>query len=175
MHPLQAYTELCRLVGQLSIFSDSRTPPEIPAYDHDDLGTIFSYIKLQIELLLSKVRDFEYEQRFFVGEGMGMQVALDPKWLNANWTWYVGVFRGGLTEAACRSLPGEINWKLGSADQVDGIFKERMRGLDLTPVDQLPRACRPCAIALSFRWFAKGPLGTRWPARRLWRCGSRPS
>lgn len=38
VHPLVAYVELCRIVGQLSIFGPSRRLPEIPHYDHDDLG-----------------------------------------------------------------------------------------------------------------------------------------
>src|SRR5205085_4195304 len=38
IHPLPAYLELCRLVGQLSIFGKGARPPQLPRYDHDDLG-----------------------------------------------------------------------------------------------------------------------------------------
>ena len=38
VHPLKAYLELGRLVGQLSIFGSTRRPPDLPRYDHDDLG-----------------------------------------------------------------------------------------------------------------------------------------
>ena len=41
VHPLVAYGELVRIVGQLSIFGAERRPPEIPLYDHDDLGGSF--------------------------------------------------------------------------------------------------------------------------------------
>ena len=40
IHPHTAYFELVKIVGQLSIFDPSRRPPEIPRYDHDDLGTL---------------------------------------------------------------------------------------------------------------------------------------
>ena len=69
VHPLVAYAELCRVVGQLSIFGSERRPPAIPRYDHDDLAGIFYWVKRQVELLLAAIRDYEYEQRFFVGEG----------------------------------------------------------------------------------------------------------
>ena len=54
VHPLPAYTELCRIVGQLVDLRPERRPPEIPAYDHDDLARIFSLGQEQIELLLAE-------------------------------------------------------------------------------------------------------------------------
>lgn len=145
VHPLVAYTELCRIVGQLSIFGPQRRPPEIPHYDHDDLARIFYFVKRQIELLLEAIRDYEYEQRFFVGEGRGMSVTLESKWLGADWQWYVGVMRGGLTDKECLALlsPGGLDWKLGSARQVDMLFRHGAEGLQLTPLAQAPRALPP--------------------------------
>src|SRR5262249_43062056 len=51
VHPLTAYLELCRLVGQLAIFGPSRRPPELPRYDHDDLGGCFYRVKQYIDAL----------------------------------------------------------------------------------------------------------------------------
>src|SRR5439155_24347982 len=45
IHPLPAYLELCRLVGQLSIFGKTARPPQLPRYDHDDLGGCFHKVK----------------------------------------------------------------------------------------------------------------------------------
>jgi type VI secretion system protein ImpJ len=145
VHPLHGYTELCRIVGRLAIFGPNRRPPEIPKYDHDDLARIFRYIKEQIELLLESIRDYEYEQRFFVGEGKGMRVTLETKWLGADWQWFVGVMRGSLSEQECMALlsPGELDWKLGSARQVDSLFEYGAEGLHLTPLPQAPRALPP--------------------------------
>lgn len=144
VHPLVAYTELCRIVGQLAIFGPQRRTPEAPVYDHDDLAGIFRWVKQQIELLLESVRDYEYEQRFFVGEGKGMRVTLESKWLEAQWQWFVGVSRGNLSEQDCLKLlsPGELDWKLGSADQVDSLFQYGAEGLQMTPLPQAPRALR---------------------------------
>jgi type VI secretion system protein ImpJ len=145
VHPFAAYTELCRIVGRLSIFGSQRRLPELPRYDHDDLARIFRYVKEQICLLLDSIRDYEYEQRFFVGEGKGMRVTLESKWLGPDWQWYVGVLRGSLSEKECLELlsPGALDWKLGSARQVDALFEFGAEGLHLTPLAQAPRALPP--------------------------------
>jgi len=145
VHPLTAYRELVRIVGQLSLFGAQRRPPEIPAYDHDDLARIFYWVKQQIEMLLGSIRDYEYEQRFFIGEGHGLKVSLESRWLGADWQWYVGVMRGGLTPEQCIALlsPGALNWKLGSSRQVEALFKYGQIGVQLTPLAQAPRALPP--------------------------------
>src|SRR5262249_2223393 len=45
VHPLYAYTELCRLVGMLAVFGKTRRTPDLPRYDHDDLGGCFYRVK----------------------------------------------------------------------------------------------------------------------------------
>jgi len=102
-------------------------------------------VKRQIELLMSSVRDYEYEQRFFVGEGKGMRVSIEPKWLGTDWKWFVGVLRGRLSEKDCLTLlsPGGLDWKLGSTRQVEALFEYGAEGLVLTPLPQAPRALPP--------------------------------
>ena len=141
VHPFTAYLELVRVVGQLSLFAPARRPPEIPAYDHDDLGRIFRWVKSQIEMLLRYVAPPTYARRFFVGEGRSsMRVALDPQWLEPTWTWYVGVHRGTLSDQDCLLLlsPGTLNWKLGSARQVDEMFQRGKISLELRPQGTAP-------------------------------------
>lgn len=142
VHPFTAYLELCRIVGQLSVFDTERRAEDIPPYDHDDLARIFKIIRARIERLLNAVRDYEFEMRYFVGVGLGLQVTLDPKWFNSDWQWYVGVNKGDLTEAECRDLlsAGQLDWKLGSARQVEILFKHRAQGLNLVPVMRAIRA-----------------------------------
>ena len=140
LHPLIVYTELCRIVGSLSLYGKERRPPEIPHYDHDDLARIFKWAKRQISDYLYSVRDYVYEQRFFIGAGRGLQVALDPKWLGHGWEWYVGVNRGNISEAECRELLSQLDWKVGSAEQVDLLFKTRATGVQLVESTTTPRA-----------------------------------
>lgn len=162
VHPFPAYTELCRLVGKLSIFGETRRPPEIPRYDHDDLGRIFYWVKQQIDDLMHKIRDYEYDQRFFVGiDGSGMHVTLDQKWLNADWKWYVGVARENVSERECLELlsPGKIAWKLGSASKVDVLFKTRAEGLQLLHQERAPRAL---PVVGNWNYFEVTRQGQAW-------------
>lgn len=161
VHPLVTYTELCRVVGQLSVFAAERRPPAIPRYDHDDLGGIFYYIKSKIEALINAVRDYEYEQRFFVGVGLGMQVSLDPKWFNSNWQWYIGVSKGDLTEKDCRELltSKHLDWKLGASSKVEILFKTRSEGLKLVPVDRPPR---PLPTNRNWVFYSVNKQGAAW-------------
>jgi len=161
VHPFVAYTELCRLVGHLSIFGRDRRPPALPRYDHDDLARIFLYIREQIETLINVVRDYDFEQRYFVGVGLGMQVTLEPKWFNSDWQWYVGVNKGDLTEKEIRELlsPGQLDWKFGSSRQVEALFTHRAEGLHLSPLERAPRA-----LPLSRDWvyYEVGRNNTAW-------------
>ncbi|MFZ4733099.1 MAG: type VI secretion system baseplate subunit TssK, partial [Pirellulales bacterium] len=144
IHPRVAYTELCRVAGQLAIFEPERRMPELPLYDHDDLARIFRDVQERIERMLSRIAALSYEQRYFLGIGpASLGVTLEPKWLQADWRWYVGVLRGEIPEDECRSLLSgntQLDWKLGSARQVDHLFKMGVPGLQLLPLDRPPRA-----------------------------------
>ncbi len=53
VHPERLYCELLRFCGELWTFSPTRLAPEYPAYDHDELATIFEPLLADIQRLLS--------------------------------------------------------------------------------------------------------------------------
>jgi type VI secretion system protein ImpJ len=142
VHPFLAYTELCRVVGALSVFDPQRVVGEIPAYDHDDLARIFKWVKLRIETLLGSRKRLQYEQRYFTGTERGLQVVIEPQWLHSGWDWYVGVNGKNISDRAVRELlqPGKLDWKMGSAQQVDLIFKHGVPGVEHVELSAAPRA-----------------------------------
>ena len=142
VHPFTAYIELCGIVGQLGIFSHERRAKAVPPYDHDDLARVFAMVRQEIESSIDAVREYEFQQRYFVGVGMGMQVTLEPRWLNSDWQWFIGINKGDLTYQECRDLlsAGQLDWKLGSARQVEVLFNRRAEGLALSPVERPIRA-----------------------------------
>ena len=145
VHPFGVYTELVRIVGLLSIFGDERRIDDIPQYDHDDLATIFRWVKIKIELLLGSRKKLEYEQRYFVGTDKGMHVAIEPDWLHANWEWYVGVNGHNVSDDDSRDLlrPGKLHWKLASSTQADLVFKHGLPGVEMLELTKAPRALPP--------------------------------
>jgi type VI secretion system protein ImpJ len=143
VHPFVAYTELCRLVGKLSIFGADRRVPEVPHYDHDDLATIFAWVKDHILRLLDRMQEQPFELRYFERHGLGMQVSIKPVWLNPDYNWYVGVATGDVSNDECRSLlagTDKLDWKFGSSRQVELIFTRGEKGLELLPLDRTPPA-----------------------------------
>jgi type VI secretion system protein ImpJ len=145
VHPFVAYCELCALVGKLSIFDPSRRLGDVPAYDHDDLARIFKWVKLRIEQLLGSRQKLYYEQRYFVGAERGMQVSLEPEWFHSGWEWYVGVNGQNVSESLCRDLlrPGKLDWKTGSTQQIDLIFRHGLPGVEQVELTHPPRELPP--------------------------------
>jgi type VI secretion system protein ImpJ len=132
VHPLPAYLELCRVVGQLAIFGPERRPPELPRYNHDDLGRCFYDVKKYIDMLLRELEEPGYMEVPFEGAGLRMQVALQPAWLEATWQMFVGVQTENIgTEDCVRLLTrsGQLDMKIGSSDRADEIFRLGERGL----------------------------------------------
>ncbi len=144
VHPLPAYLELSRLVGQLSIFGDTRRPPELPKYDHDDLGTCFYKAKQYIFMLFKGFQEPEYKERPFIGAAMRMQVTLEQEWMQPLWQMFVGVKTDLGTEECVKVLTKSgregLDMKIGSSDRADEIFRLGQRGLEFAYTPHPPRA-----------------------------------
>ena len=142
VHPLPAYLELCRLVGQLSIFGSNFRPPPLPQYDHDDLGGCFFKLKHYLDGLLDRIIEPEYKQVPFEGRGLRMQVSLEPAWLEAAYGMFVGV-KSTISAEDCVTLltkPGQLDMKIGSSTNVDRIYQRGQAGLRFVYTPAPPRA-----------------------------------
>jgi type VI secretion system protein ImpJ len=137
--PLAIYQELCRLVGQLAIFSEARRPPALPTYDHEDIGGCFTTVLEYIRLGLETVAPSAFEKRYFERAGEHLQVSLEPAWMSSDRTMFLGV-ETELSDEECEQLLRSMDMKLGSAARVEQIFKMALRGLKLVPVVRPPRA-----------------------------------
>jgi type VI secretion system protein ImpJ len=145
VHPLLMYTELCRLVGQLAIFSKERRPPKLPHYDHDDLGTLFHRIRIEIDKCLRLIEPPNWTKKPFEWVAPRMQVDIKPEWLEPAWQVFVGVQSPLPADHCIRLLtsPGQLDMKIGSADRVDGIFTRSERGLRFAHTPSPPSLPKP--------------------------------
>jgi type VI secretion system protein ImpJ len=141
IHPLVAYQELCRLVGQLAVFSLPRRTPAIPRYNHDDLGGCFYQLKNYLDDLLSIVPEPDFQERPFIGHGLRMQVALELAWLHSSSQLYLGV-RSPLDPEPCVEVLRQIDMKVGSSDRIEAIYRMGDVGLKFShvPGPSLPQA-----------------------------------
>lgn len=131
VHPLTAYLELSRIVGQLAIFGATRRPPDLPHYDHDNLGACFTALKQHLDTQLDIVVEPEYKERPFLGAGSRLQVALEPRWLDPSWRMFIGV-QSNLDTPQCITLltkTGQLDMKVGSSDRVEDLYRQGASGL----------------------------------------------
>ncbi|MFO0958186.1 MAG: type VI secretion system baseplate subunit TssK [Isosphaeraceae bacterium] len=140
LHPFGLYAELCRLIGQLSLFDETRRPIDLPAYDHDDLGPRFAKLFDELRRLLGLLgrtpaikRYFEFQQ----SDGK-FKVALDPDWFEEATRLYLGIETVDLNDAECDALIRGKEWKMGAEDKIDEIFRERQPGLVTRPLERIP-------------------------------------
>lgn len=140
LHPVLAYMELCRAVGELAVFGPTHRPPALPRYDHDDLGGCLFKLKVIIDGLLDLFLEPDYKDRPFLGAGLRMEVALEPAWVEASWQMYIGVQSDLTTDELIRVLtqPGVLDMKVGSSERVDAIFRYGREGLRFLPVRTPP-------------------------------------
>lgn len=135
IHPLPAYQELCRLVGQLSVFGQRRRTPPIPRYNHDDLGGCFYQVKNYLDDLLLIVPEPDYQERPFVGHGLRMQVSMERAWLDHSAEMFIGV-HSPLDPEPCVELLRQLDMKVGSSDRIETIYRMGDIGLTFSHVPE---------------------------------------
>ncbi len=138
VHPFQAYSALCEVVGNLAIFTKGRRFPAVPQYDHDDLGTMFQGLGRLLNL--GKEPAKSYIKRQFVGAGLQMQVRLEREWLEPSWSFFIGV-ESRLKSSEVEHLLSEqkLDFRVGSADEVDTIYRYARAGVRIARVSDAPR------------------------------------
>jgi type VI secretion system protein ImpJ len=162
VHPLMAYLELCGLVGRLAIFGTrTRRPPELPRYDHDDLGGCFYRVKQYIYDFFEEVPPLEYKERPFVGAGLRMQVTLEPDWLLPSNQMFVGVATPLSAEECIKLLSGQLDMKIGSSNRVDEIFTFGMSGLRFTHAPRPPQVL-PATANLTYFQVDRASQQAEW-------------
>jgi type VI secretion system protein ImpJ len=140
LHPLAMYQELCRLLGQISIFGDRRRPVDLPGYDHENIGPIYAKVIREIRRLLGEPGKIAFEKRYFQLEGKSFRVTLEPEWILDTAKLYIGVETVELTDPECDELMRMTDWKLGSGEQVEEIFRAAAKGLEMRPLNRIPAA-----------------------------------
>jgi type VI secretion system protein ImpJ len=140
LHPLGMYQELCRLLGHISIFDKRRRPIDVDPYDHENIGPIYAKVIQEIRRLLGTLSPPTFEKRYFQLEGKSFRVALEPSWILETSKIYIGVETLDLSDPECDDLIRNTDWKLGSAEEIDQIFKTAGRGLNMRPISRIPPA-----------------------------------
>jgi type VI secretion system protein ImpJ len=140
IHPMHAYLELARVVGSLQLLRSDRQPPRMAAYDHEDIGPLFASLKRSIFQTIEAFAETPYLQYCFHGTEHGMQLSVDRGVFTQVKRWLIGVQKGTMSTADAITLisPANLDWKLGSTQQVDALFLRRGAGLQLRHTNSIP-------------------------------------
>ena len=162
VHPFPAYLEMCRAVGQVSIFTDGRrAPTDLPLYDHDDLGGCFRAV---LRYLRPDPGGADYFTAPFVylDDGPQLWAGIEGAWLGAGWRFFIGVLSEMPDAEVARQLSGELQWKVARQDKVNDVYDKALDSLTLAAVPQPPRDFPPKTGDRRWTYWSVKREGSRW-------------
>ena len=139
LHPLELYSELVQMAGELATFvATNKRPPVFPTYLHDDLQQTFTPVLGELRSGLSMV----YEQTAvglpLVEKKYGIRVAeiTDRSMLTS--AMYVLAVRADVAEDVIRSrFPAQV--KIGPVERIRQLVNAAMPGIQLKVLPVAPR------------------------------------
>lgn len=135
LHPYIVYLELCRLMGELSIFGKGIELHNIPSYDHDQLALCFRGICGQINQLLEQVIPSVYTRVSFEIRENQLKCGLREEWLTTDVEFYLGVESDYEEQTLFSKVDGI---KLGAVSDIQFFTHRRLPGLGLQKLRRVP-------------------------------------
>ena len=155
VHPYNVYLELCRMAGELAVFDETREAPDLPVYDHDQLGICFFELSEQLERLLDSIIPTAYVRRPFEMVQNQLQCSLDEEWLSRDMDIYLGIEADYEEELVVEKVKAV---KLAASEDIARINQRRLPGLRLQPVRRVPAGLPDRAGSHYFRISREGEL-----------------
>jgi type VI secretion system protein ImpJ len=126
---------LCSLAGDLAIFDDSRAAPELPLYDHDDLGRCYLELLRVLERLINNILPTTFIKRRFEPVETRREVALEDEWLLPEVEFYLGIE----SDRDDEQIDREVSFlKMGSVEDLPTLINRRLPGLMLRRIRRTP-------------------------------------
>lgn len=156
-HPEQAFLALSRLAGALSTLSLDSGPGDLPAYDHNDLGTCFSGLDQQIQSLVGAVIDEGYVPiPLTLGDHDVWTATVPDDRLFEDSQFYLAVSADMDAGELIQKVPMRV--KVAAGDDITRVIERALAGLSLSHT-QSPPAIR---VKLGNQYFALGQNGALW-------------
>jgi type VI secretion system protein ImpJ len=161
LHPFPIYLELCALLGQFVTFSEGATLPNVPRYDHRNVGECYQQVA---QALLTLLRTDQLAANFkrialrgfnvpFGGLGVGAQ-GLDDQWLRGRNVFYIAFNDpGGAGTERDWYKSGHV--KVSSFSRIANVVAQRKYRVPLVPCAK-PRALPARDGAVYYRLDTQG-------------------
>lgn len=139
LHPVDLYSLLIQLVGELSTFvAKNKRPPEFSHYLHDDLQSSFFPVTSALRNTLSSVYEQSAIALNLVEKKYGIRVAEITDRSLISSAFFVIAAKADMPEESLRSrLPAQI--KIGPVERIRQLVNAAMPGIALKPLPVVPR------------------------------------
>jgi type VI secretion system protein ImpJ len=138
IHPFHLYLEWTRLAGELSIFDEEASgAPDVPLYDHDELGPCFHRLAYTLEHLLERILSGRFIRvEFELVRAKDILVAhLRDEWLTREAVLYLCI-ESDLSDS--NLLTRIRTAKIGASSDLILLEQRRLFGLDIELLKRTP-------------------------------------
>ena len=138
LHPLPFFETALAMVGDLSVFGDARRPPDLPAYQHDDLDASFRPLMNELRRALSMVLEQNAIQIDLHDRNHGIRVAILPDaGLRREASFVLAVSARMADEALRARFPSQV--KIGPVERIRDLVNLQLPGVGLRALPVAPR------------------------------------
>ncbi|HET7441564.1 MAG TPA: type VI secretion system baseplate subunit TssK [Terriglobales bacterium] len=161
-HPEELYSAMVELAGSLTTFSPKLRPKDLPLYDHDNLGKIFSDLDEKLRSMLETVvpTNLVSLPLKLTQPSIYATALSDDKYL-VNTRMYLAVSAETSEEVVIGKVPQLV--KVCSATHIDHLVKQALPGVVLKHLPTPPSAI---PVKLKYQYFSVNQSGAAWEAVR---------
>ncbi|HDM8057654.1 TPA: type VI secretion system baseplate subunit TssK [Vibrio harveyi] len=161
VHPLEFVTLLRGYVGELSTFSSkNKRAPLLIDYEHSNLTSTISELNQVLSQYLSVVLDQTANKLALEVRQLGIRVTpLPDKRLLESSQFVLAVKADTSTDEIRRLVPAQL--KLGPAEQIRDLINNQINGINVAPLNVVPRQIPYQTGYVYFEVIKKGPFWVR--------------
>lgn len=161
VHPLEFVTLLRGYVGELSTFSSkNKRAPLLIDYEHSNLTSTISELNQVLSQYLSVVLDQTANKLPLEVRQLGIRVTpLPDKRLLESSQFVLAIKADTSTDEIRRLVPAQL--KLGPAEQIRDLINNQINGINVAPLNVVPRQIPYQTGYVYFEVIKKGPFWVR--------------
>jgi len=159
-HPEELYSAMASLAGSLTTFSSTVRPRELPLYEHESLGPVFTELEQKLRSLLETVVDtnlISLPLKQVQNSIYATSIEQDRYLVNTRM--YLAVSAETSEETIIKRVPQLA--KVCSATHIDHLVKQALPGVQLTHLPNPPSAI---PVKLKYQYFSLNQSGPAWEA-----------
>lgn len=159
-HPEYLYSAMLSLAGSLCTFSLKVHPRDLPVYDHDNAGRVFTDLDEKLRFLLETVVPSNFVSLPLKPVQPSIYAtAIDRDDYFRNTRMYLAINAGVSAADLIARVPSMVT--ISSADSIDYLVQRAVPGISLMHVP-VPPAAIP--VKLNYQYFSLNPGGESWEA-----------